>query len=416
MNVQRFAYAALMMGGMALSFGKWLVFSAVLSPIEFGVYTTLITTTAFLAYFGAFGLNEHIIAGGSALGAHDRPRIYQLRDKVLTVGAANAAVLIVLGMLFWWGVDIKRPDYMEFALVGALLVTTVVFNIVDASLRAALRLMPFAFMVFARAALLLVVGYLTVDRFGLSGLLLSEVLAGWIAIAYAIFVAGPRSSVSSLKISAAEISRHLRIGSTFLGLQVLRYFSFVVDKWLVGWFLGPLALGLYSFFTITFLALTAFAGIYNAAVTPRIISLFGRNADVEDLYNTTSKQAYFFVGFAAITTPIYVFGAEAIVLRFFSQYATGDLKLCFALIYVGSALHVAVHFFDSFFYSLSKQSDMLLTAVLGLLVFVALFTLAGSYSPAVTSFCAAFLIAKLALLAMTFSRVRAAVSPDTSTT
>jgi hypothetical protein len=75
--------------------------------------------------------------------------------------------------------------------LSVLLISTVVFGMVDASLRAAQRTLAFASMVFLRAVLLLVAGYVLAQSGRVSGILLAELASAGTAIAVALWVWGP---------------------------------------------------------------------------------------------------------------------------------------------------------------------------------------------------------------------------------
>ena len=402
----RWCYLSLMLVGMLLSFAKWLVFSNALPPAEFGVYSTVITTIAFLSYFGIFGLNEYLIKEGSALSGKDKAHeINLIRDDLVLIGLFNSVfmVFLTLGCIYIFGLG--NLTSIQYVLLGGIFFTTVAFNIVDASLRAALRTLSFATMVFLRAALMVAIGYALVDYLGLTGVLLGELVSGFAGIFYAYYIAGPRPIFSIAKLSFQRIFEYLSKGITFLGLQTFRYFSFAVDKWIVGLFLGAAAVGVYSFLLITFLALTAMAGIVNAVVIPKIISNFGKNADVSDLYLFSMRLSFAFLAVFLLLAPIYLYLAEILIDMYFLKYTFDDLFWSLVFIYFGSALHVSLHFFDGLFYSLSRQFELTLIAATGLVIFVVLFFLVGAFSPTIKHFLLAFLLAKALLFGITIFRV-----------
>jgi O-antigen/teichoic acid export membrane protein len=346
----RWCYVSLMLAGMLLSFAKWIVFSNALPPADFGVYSTVITTIAFLSYFGIFGLNEYLIKEGAVLSGKDKAHeINSIRDDLVLIGLINSGVMIflILGCIYLF--SLGDLTSIQYALLAGIFFTTVAFNIVDASLRAALRTLPFAAMVFLRAALMVGIGYALVDNLGLTGVLWGELVSGFAGIFYAYYVAGPRPIFSILKLSFKRIFEYLSKGITFLGLQTFRYFSFAVDKWIVGLFLGAAAVGVYSFLLITFLALTALAGIVNAVLIPRIIASYGKSNNISDLYLISMKVSLVFLAVFLLFSPVYLYLADELIDIFFQKYRFDDIFWSLIFVYLGSALHVSLHCFDGFF-------------------------------------------------------------------
>ena len=400
-------YAVLMFGGMALSFGKWIVFSKVLLPADFGVYSAVMSSVAVGAYVGAVGLNEYLIQqGSSSHGQGQMLEIYKLRDRSMGVGLLMTALVLVpvctvSYMMNWWGLAVA-----DFGVLCVLLATTVVFGMVDASLRAAQRTLAFASMVFLRAVLLLVSGYVLAQWGPIFGILLAELASAGAAIAVALWVWGPSPRLNGLGLDVAVFKALANSGFAFLKLQMLRYVSLMLDKWLVGWFLGALALGQYSFLLITFLAFTAFAGVYNAVIIPRLISVFSKKCDPKGLVKTTRIQAVGFLMGSLILGPVYLWASSEVIYRYFIEYTFPHHLISLALIFAGSAFHVATQFFDSLFYALRKQTELTVLAALSLLLFGVYYLAAGNLlTPSVMWFSLAFFLSKASWFLTTLLRV-----------
>ncbi|WP_194945233.1 lipopolysaccharide biosynthesis protein [Limnohabitans sp. DM1] len=415
-KAEHLLYAALMFGGMALSFGKWIVFSKVLLPGDFGMYSAVMSSVAVGAYVGAAGLNEYLIQrGSSSHGQGQMVEIYKLRDHSMSVGLLMTGMLLVpliavSYLMNWWGLG-----WANFGVLCALLVSTVVFGMVDASLRAAQRALAFAGMVFFRAVMLLSTGYVLAQWGDFSGILLAELASSGAAIAMALWVWGPGPRLKGFVFDPAIIFALLNDSFSFLKLQLLRYLSLMLDKWLVAWFLGALALGQYSFLLITFLAFTAFAGVYNAVIIPRLISAFSRKNDPEGLANITRMQAYFFLIGSLIIGPFYLLALNKVIYRYFSEYLFANHVIALSFIYLGSAFHVSSQFFDSLFYALRKQSDLAMLAALSLLLFGFYYLAAGNIlTPSVLWFSFAFFISKFSCFLMTLFRVSQINIPSTN--
>lgn len=391
---------------MALSFAKWVLFSKILLPADFGIYSTLMSSIALAAYLGGFGLNEYIIQQGSkSHGKGMYLEIYAIRNQAMVIGIIVSCLLLVpiSLMSYWmngWGLDI-----WQYLVLACVFVSTVVFVIIDASLRAAQRTLAFAGMVFLRAVFLLLTGYVLAGNTGLHGIFLAEFASAGTAILIAIFILGPKPNFIGNGLAVLKMKTYLMKGFSFLKLQLLRYLSLTIDKWLIGWFLGMLALGQYSFLLITFLAFTAFAGVYNAVLIPKVISLFSKNEDKNYLVDITNKQAFIFLAGSIIFFPFYLLAVNVVMSRFFSEYEFKHHLVSMAFIYLGSAFHVATQFFDSFFYALAKQAELGVIALISLVLLAIYYLFAGFYTPSVLLFCIAFFLSKISWFLITKIRV-----------
>lgn len=397
-----------MLGGMVLSFAKWIAFSGVMPPTEFGIYATVITTTAFLSFFGMFGLNEYLIKEGSLLAGKGRAHeICAVRNQILAVGLLNSLVIISIGLSIALRIEVEHLQPTEYLLISGILLVNVAFNIIDASLRAAMKFVDFAGMIFTRAALLVCMGLALAPHFGLSGVLFAEVCAGLIALITSVRSMPFKRNLPPNSLRMGTLCTFLLKGRVFLGLQTSRYFSLTVDKWIVGWFAGAVALGHYSFVLITFLGFIAVAGLFNSVIIPKLIAKFGSDGDISALRRNIVRLCIIFLGAAALCAPLYLMVANLAIEHYYDQYAFDGMTWALAFIYIGSALHVAHHFFDSYFYSLSRQRELSVINALGLLSFVLLFLLANIPNSNVMYFSLAFMFAKAFLLLITsysFSR------------
>ncbi|NJR71659.1 MAG: oligosaccharide flippase family protein [Gammaproteobacteria bacterium] len=396
-------YVAMMVTGMALSFGKWILFAKFLLPADFGAYSAVMASIVIGTYIGAVGLNEHLIQEGSrSHGLGQIAEVHKLRDRSIAVGLLMAGLLTVPTLTVsymnnWW--NLKATD---FILVCALLVSTVVFVIVDSSLRAEQRALPFAGMLFLRAVLLIVSGYALVPYLGISGIFLAELASSVVAILVSLWMWGPSPRLKALGLSLAVIISLIKRGFSFLKLQLLRYASLVFDKWLVGWFIGMQALGQYSFLLITFLAFVAFAGVYNAVIIPRLISRYSKSNNLNALVKANRIQVGVFIIGSLILMPIYLWAASELIARHFSEYAFPHFFISLVFIYAGSMFHVATQFFDSMFYALQKQIELTFIATLSLLLFGLYYFVAGELlTPSVLWFSLAFMLTKVSWFLMT---------------
>lgn len=331
-------------------------------------------------------------------------------NPVLVVGVVNSIVIVFIGLFIVWIMNLEYIRITEYMLFSGVLLVNVVFNIIDASLRAEMRFIDFAGMIFMRALLLVGLGFVLAIHFGLTGVLVAEALAGAVAVIY-----GTRSMSFNSKFLPGgfgidTVGALLLKGRVFLGLQTSRYFSLTADKWIIGWFAGAVVLGHYSFVLITFMGFMAVAGLFNSVIIPRMIARFGGNGDVFMLRRDIVRLCVAFLVVAILGAPLYLAFAEFAIDRYYGLYAFDGMVLALAFIYFGSVLHVVHHFFDSYFYALSKQRELSIISVLGLLSFLILFLLAAVYESSVVYFSLAFMLAKALLLLITsynFSRCKA---------
>lgn len=392
-----------MLGGMILGFGKWVVFSGVMKPTEFGIYATIITTTAFISFFGMFGLNEYLIKEGSLLKG--RGLTYELsviRNQVLAIGLLNSILIIAIGLSVVSFIGVNNIGVAERLFVSGILLINVVFNIIDASLRATMQFIDFAGMIFIRAILLVVIGLATAPSLGLTGVLLAEVISGFIAALFGARAMPFNRWPAICDIQIATIATFLSKGRVFLGLQTSRYFTLTADKWIVGWFSGGLALGQYSFLLITFLGFMAIAGLFNAVITPKLIANFGGDGDIQALRDGIVRISVIFLALALLVAPIYLLLVDMLIAYHFQEYVFDGLYLSLIFVYIGSIFHVIHHFFDGYFYSQSRQHELSVINFLSLLFFLLAFISSGLAEGGVIYFAFSFMLAKVLLLLLVY--------------
>lgn len=393
-----------MISGMVFGFLKWFLFSNLLEPFEFGVYTTIITSITFISYFGVFGLNELLIKKGALMAGKGKITLmFKLRDNLLIIVFFNSIFLIFIFLCVIILISDFNLNSSELVLICLILLLTSFFNIIDAGYRASLRTISFAVMVFVRSTLLLFIGYLLVNSYGLKGLLISEFLAIIFSLFFAFFVAGPYPRVFDL--DKKIFKKYLRVGFIFLILNVFRYFSFTSDKWILGFFLDQSKVGVYSFLMITFLALTAFAGVYNAVVIPNLISNFGKTSSLKDLFGKTSSIVSKFIAVSLIITPFYLIVFNLVTKMYFEKYYIDDFIFSLLAVYLGSVFHISSQFFDSFFYSVNKQFFLFLISGISLIVFLILYIFTGFYFPNLFYFSIAFCFSKFFLFVLTLLKI-----------
>lgn len=404
--INRGFYLLFMFGGMALGFGKWIVFSNLLKPSEFGIYSTVITTLIFLSYFGVFGLNELLIKEGALLsGKRKFIELFKIRDEILIIGIYNSIIISIIILFFFSIYDFKDLASNHRILFCGILIINILFNIFDAGLRASLMSLSFSLMIFIRASTLFIFGYYFSNRFGISGILIAEFLSGFLAILYALFFTSRKIIFSNLFLSIIKIKKYFNKGYIFFGLQALRYSSFTMDKWIVSWAIGSIGLGQYSFLMITFLAGLALAGVYNAVIIPKIISVFSENSSIDYLFKSTLKRSTFFFIVGLLFSPLYLISANFVIKKYFINYLFDDILICMAYVYLGTIFHICYQFFDSFFYSINKQSELTAITGLGLLIFLTLYFVVGFYFFDIVYFCLAFCFSKFILFLIINIRV-----------
>jgi hypothetical protein len=157
---------------------------------------------------------------------------------------------------------------------------------------------------------------------------------------------------------------------------------------------------------ITFLAFIAFAGVYNAVIIPRLISAFSKKNDPKGLIKITRIQVVIFLMGSFMLGPVYLWASGQVIAHYFSDYIFTHYLISLALIFAGSALHVATQFFDSMFYALRKQSELTVIAALSLLLFGVYYVFIGNLlERSVMWFSLAFFLSKASWFLMTLIRV-----------
>ncbi|WP_300538239.1 oligosaccharide flippase family protein [Sphingosinicella sp.] len=298
---EKFVYLLLFTVGSGLALLKMLLAARSVSPAEFGLYTLLLITAAILSYASSVGIFEAFLVrlNPSRTAATERAI---LRDSGL-VGSFALSILIsalAIGILYVMKLSLSSAAMI---LVALYFVVNNLLNGLMMEVQAAQRPVEYSACLVVKSALPVV---LLADGFGgrLEDILLFDVTAMVLIVIFLLWRSGGPSPV---RVSLLHVRQLVREGGPFTANAAALNVANNLDKWAVGFALGPAQLGFYAFAGQLITMGMAFASMVQIYMYPRIIAQVSSHSEDAGLGRRTLKLA-------AISGFLCLFGIFLVIL------------------------------------------------------------------------------------------------------
>ena len=399
-------YLALMTAASFLGFFKFILYSKLISVSEFGIYSLVLTSYIFFVFFGGMGLQEGILKKGSksfAVGDINAIKAYFLAALAFSVPiSGSAAIVLLIAVKCVFPTNYEILDIFGVGVVMAL--ATILFNLLDAFLRAQQKFLLFAAALTLKNSIAISLGYLWAIEHGVKGLVVAEItglLVPFFALLFLLF----RSKDLKLykeKHAGSLISNGYKLMLTL----VLRNVAQFIDRWFIAGALGVIALGYYSFSMIVLTIAMVLIGFLVAMQGPKWISEFQIHKDICYLITDVNKTILKALACLILVAPFFFLNIENILVSFNPEYAETIVIKLIGIMYLAVLVTIPIYLYDWIFVATSKEGALIKTNLLATAISVVLYFGLWFTSSDIIDFALVFLIIKILILVIYMKRIR----------
>lgn len=399
-------YLAFMTIASCLGFSKLLVYSKLISVSEFGIYSLVISSYIFFVFFGGMGLPEGLLKKGSesyAVGNIKAIKAYFLASLVFSIPiSGSVAIVLTIAIKFFFPINYEIIDILSVAIVMAL--ATILFNLLDAFLRAQQRFLLFAIALTLKNTLAISLGYVWAIEYGVKGLLVAEIIGLLVTFLVMLFFL---LSVQDLKLyKEASSCGLISNGYKLILTLVLRNIAQFIDRWFIAGTLGVIALGYYSFSMVLITTAMVLVGFLVAVQGPKWIADFQIHKSVHYLIMDVNKNILKFAACLILVAPFYLLNIENVLVSFNPEYSEAVVIKLMGIFYLTIFVIVPIYLYDWVFVATSEEGYLVKTNLLAVAVSVFLYAGLWYTNSDIINFALAFLFTRVLTLLLYLKRMR----------
>jgi O-antigen/teichoic acid export membrane protein len=323
----------------------------------------------FLIYVGSFGANEYMLKiGAFEFGRQSHDRILQIRTNALFYGVMTTATLSFLILLLS---KFFRNDLITKVISYSIIIAipTICYNIYDSFYRSTQKYLIFSGMILVKSIILLLIGYLFVNLYGVNAAIAAESLSVFIVF-IVLFLSDVKSNrISKINHYKIELNAMLKNGYSIILAYMTRSISLMFERYFISFALGLAVLGKYTFVMIVYQATIISGSMITNLMGPRWLQSYSSAQNMKLLMNKIHQALLFSVLLALIIFPIFYFSFPILLETFFHKYNHEDIILMGCVVYWTSLCYLVISFLDWFFVAVSKERLNLLIT-LGSFLFV----------------------------------------------
>lgn len=360
-NKNKIIYIVLMGLSALLSILKLTLFSSLLGPEEYGLYSLVISTYIFIVYLGGLGLNEAIIKLGSkAYGKKEFKYILKLRDISIFYSILLAVFFSIIFFIVINLMQIETKVYNSLLLSIFLAISALEFNLMDAFLRVQQRFISYSLMLFSKSFLVVLFGYFMAPLYKANGVIWAEIISFFIIfIIVFVYKKDERFSFSNLENSLAFMINAIKNGIAMLSSNIIRNLTLNIDRWVITSSLGLAALGKYSFAMIIYMMAIFSLGLITTVLGPKWLAEFSSYNNSKILLDKIHKVITFVVVSGIIVLILFVFYLQSFLNIFYPDYSDFIIYQTILIIFVGLLFQIPIFLYDWFFIAISNEKFVL---------------------------------------------------------
>lgn len=347
-------YSIVVISSGFLGVAKYGIFANILGVKDFGVYSLVLTSYVFVIYVASFGVNEFVLKlGGRAFGRGHVKDIADIRNIALFNGFISmvtiSTIVISISSLM---LDSNVIEILVFTTLVAI--SALLFSILESYFRAKQKAIFFATMLFIKSTLLLSVGSFLGQKYGVYGILVSEVIA-FMLVFILFFLISDRGAPPRFRNIVKDFYLIIDSGMQLLSSMFFRLIALLAERWAVTYTLGIAAVGKYAFLMITYQIGVMGLGLITNIVGPKWLAKYSKNHDVVILLNGINKVAImmFLLALILFMPVTYIF--TYIVEVYYPDYNDIALSQMFLYVYLGVTLLCICQLYDWYFIAVSKE-------------------------------------------------------------
>lgn|GEM_PF-4249061 len=333
---------------------RLLLYASLLGPAGFGSFSVsqlLVTIGAYLSTLGFIeALNRQVPV---LIGERKEKRAEYLLSLGLGFSLSAAALISIFFVVTVFSMT-SLQRYESIVLVGALLTSTVFFNIVCSGIRGKSLTLEAGGLTLLKTILAATAGIAVAPVWGVAGIIIAEASALLVVSIYALRRYLPNVS-PTIRVKGRYLSI-IGIGLPFLVGNIVLNLSMTIDSWFAQSIFEQSLYGQYAFAMIIFIAGQNFTAIIAQYVQPRVLTEFGKTKNHLAILKYLHKVAFvvsllFVLGWF----PFHVALTYALELFYPEYLEVGPLSL---YIYIGTGAMGVLGVYES--YVLARQKGRML--------------------------------------------------------
>jgi len=406
--LRRLIYTFLYIASAILGVIKFSLFAKLLGTEQFGLYSLVLSIYVFIVYAGGMGLNESIIKLGSyAYGRGEFEQLYTIYSSSALFGGI---ITVFIGAAFSLSIFLAIDNTelaSALALSSLLAFAALQFNFFDAYLRASQKLLTYAFILVAKASLVILGGMSVAKAYGAYGVIVAEsaVFLSISIISQYFFYS--RYGIRASRFSWTLAKEAIRNGFPLMSSYLIRTVSLSLDKWLIASSLGLVALGKYSFAMIVYLAATLALGFLGTILGPKWLASFAVDRNALQLLRSTTKIIIIISGSLALLLPLTYIITPLLIENFFPAFNEIEVFHSIIVIYISAIFLTPSIFLEWLYIAKSREKFIFRIYLYNFIFSVIVLTICWGFSLSIIYYALSFLASRVFTLIIYISDLRA---------
>jgi O-antigen/teichoic acid export membrane protein len=405
-----FSSGVLVSLGGFLSFPIW---TRVFTEAEYGQMSLAFVTLGLIVVLSKFGMQRAAIRFYSEFKENKRDQDIKF---YYTTGFAGVLVIsLIVAFIFIIFVEFspvwKFDDQFKSLLrcLALLIIFEPVINIFLSFLRAEQNVKLHSIIRVTRrySKLIVTLIFVLVFKLGLLGFFLGCVLSDGIFALLLFILFLQQRKIRRKNFSLSLLKESIAFGLPLIGLELSALLLTTGDRYLIQYFLGSAAVGIYSVSTnLTAYIVDFFAEALRLAVMPLFISLWEKKGEQEtQLFLSSVFRIYFMIGIPIIFALSFI-GRDLVILIASEKFEAGHIILPF--IVTGYVIHKANFLYGAGLYIKKKTITLSIiifgSAIINIILNIILIPIFGLLGAAMTTL-TAYLLEALLLIKISFQTV-----------
>lgn len=333
------------------------------SPLEYGIYSTCLLLQTYITYFQFGVLNAYNRDYPQIMGSGDFKKAALLKSTVFSfynLVYIFVIVLISIFLVFLFANHKLTKEYFWGYLVSLiLLISNTLSDFAINTLRMNGEYIYTAFATVFRTCLSVVIGIISVRRFGYYGLYVMPAMAGLTSIC--LFY---KKSVKNIRffIDKSLLKECIWTGLPLMINSLVWTAVASVDKFVILGFMNTEALGIYSIAQLGFSVMILIPQSMSQVFYIKISAVYGRTRNKTELINMCNEYTFTNTLFTSIVCVLGYYILPIFVQLIMPKYIDGIFAA--QIMFVGIAIYGSTMLYGNIFSVLRLNKDLLWTSII----------------------------------------------------